>query len=74
MHGKSETEPWRESSVKALIPFVVFVIFYFGFSIITRDFSKVPMTVAFIISSAAALILNHKEKLNKKIEKENKNE
>ncbi len=45
MHGKSETEPWRESSVKALIPFVVFVIFYFGFSIITRDFSKVPMTV-----------------------------
>jgi len=63
-----ETEPWRESSFKALIPFIVFVIFYFGFSILTRDFSKVPMTVAFIISSAAALILNHKEKLNKKIE------
>ena len=63
-----ETEPWRESSFKALIPFIVFVIFYFGFSILTRDFSKVPMTVAFIISSATALILNHKEKLNKKIE------
>lgn len=63
-----ETEPWRESSFKALIPFIVFVIFYFGFSILTRDFSKVPMTVAFIISSAAALILNHKEKLGKKIE------
>ncbi len=61
-----ETEPWRESSFKALIPFIVFVIFYFGFSILTRDFSKVPMTVAFIISSATALILNHKEKLNKK--------
>lgn len=64
----AETEPWRESSFKALIPFIVFVIFYFGFSILTRDFSKVPMTVAFIISSATALILNHKEKLNKKIE------
>ena len=61
-------EQWRESSVKALIPFIVFVFFYFGFSIVTRDFSKVPMTVAFIISSAVALILNHKEKLNKKIE------
>ncbi len=69
MHtANSETAPWRESSFKALIPFIVFVIFYFGFSIATRDFSKVPMTVAFIISSATALILNHKEKLNKKIE------
>lgn len=61
-------DQWRESSFKALIPFIVFVLFYFGFSIATRDFSKVPMTVAFIISSAVALILNHKEKLNKKIE------
>ena len=61
-------EQWRDSSFKAIIPFIVFVIFYFGFSILTRDFSKVPMTVAFIISSAVALILNHKEKLNKKIE------
>lgn len=61
-------EQWRESSFKALIPFIVFVFFYFGFSILTKDFSKVPMTVAFIISSAVALILNHKEKLNRKIE------
>ncbi len=63
-----ETEQWRESSFKALIPFIVFILFYFGFSLWTRDFSKVPMTVAFIISSAAALILNHREKLSKKIE------
>ena len=59
---------WRDSSFKALIPFIVFVIFYFGFSLWTKDFSKIPMTVAFIISSATALILNHKEKLSKKIE------
>ena len=65
-----ETEhiQWREASFKALIPFIVFVIFYFGFSLWTKDFSKIPMTVAFIISSATALILNHKEKLSKKIE------
>ena len=63
-----ENMQWREASVKALIPFIVFILFYFGFSLWTRDFSKVPMTVAFIISSAAALILNHKEKLSKKIE------
>ena len=59
---------WRDSSIKALIPFLVFVVFYFGFSLWTKDFSKIPMTVAFIISSATALILNHKEKLSKKIE------
>lgn len=67
MTNKEET-PWRESSIKALIPFLVFVLFYFCFSIATQDFSKIPMTVAFIISSATALILNHREKLNKKIE------
>jgi len=59
---------WRDKSIKALIPFIVFVIFYFGFSIFTRDFSRVPMTVAFIISSATALVLNHRERLSKKIE------
>lgn len=66
--NNSEHVQWRESSFKAIIPFIVFVLFYFGFSLWTKDFSKVPMTVAFIISSATALILNHKEKLSKKIE------
>ena len=66
--NSQEPIQWRESSFKAIIPFIVFVLFYFGFSLWTRDFSKVPMTVAFIISSATALILNHKEKLSKKIE------
>ena len=66
--NSQENPQWRESSFKAIIPFIVFVLFYFGFSLLTRDFSKVPMTVAFIISSATALILNHKEKLSKKIE------
>lgn len=65
---QKENIQWRDSSFKAIIPFIVFVIFYFGFSLWTRDFSKIPMTVAFLISSATALILNHKEKLHKKIE------
>lgn len=68
MNSKKEHIQWRDSSFKAIIPFIVFVIFYFGFSLWTSDFSRVPMTVAFIISSATALMLNHKEKLNKKIE------
>lgn len=63
-----ENFQWGKPKFKAIIPFIVFILFYFGFSIWTKDFSKVPMTVAFIISSAVALTLNHKEKLNKKIE------
>ena len=65
---QEEKVQWGKPRFKAIIPFIVFILFYFGFSIWTRDFSKVPMTVAFIISSAVALTLNHKEKLNKKIE------
>lgn len=68
MKINNEHYQWRESSPKAIIPFIVFILFYFGFSLWTRDFSKVPMTVAFLISSVAALTLNHKEKLGKKIE------
>lgn len=68
MENNTDNIQWRESSFKAIIPFIVFILFYFGFSLWTRDFSKVPMTVAFLISSVAALTLNHKEKLNKKIE------
>ncbi len=68
MDKEKDNLQWRESSFKAIIPFIVFVLFYFGFSIVIKDFSKVPMTVAFIISSSTALILNHKEKLTKKIE------
>ena len=68
MNNGENLKPWREKSLKALVPFVVFVLFYFGFSVFTKDFSKVPMTVAFIISSFAALTLNHREKLSKKIE------
>ena len=68
MNKEKENIQWREKSFKALIPFIVFVLFYFGFSVATMDFSRVPMTVAFIISSAVALTLNHREKLSKKIE------
>lgn len=58
----------RKPTFKALIPFGVFVIFYLGFSLAVHDFTKVPMAVAFIIASAVALTLNHKEKLSRKIE------
>lgn len=58
----------RGPRFQALIPFFVFLIFYLGISIWQDNFYFVPMPVAFIIASAAALIQDHKQSLNNKIE------
>ena len=53
---------------KALIPFIVFVVFYVGLSIIAKDFYKIPMPVAFIVASATAMLSNRKMSLQKKMD------
>ena len=54
--------------LRALIPFGVFLVFYMGLSIASGDFYRVPMTVAFLVASASALVLNHKASLKSKID------
>ncbi|MBQ7732123.1 MAG: Na+/H+ antiporter NhaC family protein [Lentisphaeria bacterium] len=58
----------RAPRFRALIPFFVFVVFYLGLSIWAHDFYKVPMPTAFLVASAAALILDHKRPLSEKVE------
>ena len=58
----------REPRFRALIPFFVFVVFYLGLSIWAHDFYKVPMPTAFLVASAAALVLDHKRPLSEKVE------
>lgn len=58
----------RAPRFRALIPFFVFVAFYLGLSIWARDFYKVPMPTAFLVASAAALVLDHKRPLAEKVE------
>ena len=41
----------------ALLPFVVFVLFYAGLSIVARSFDTVPMAVAFSVSLACIRFL-----------------
>ena len=60
---EEERPNWR-----ALIPFVVFVIFYVGLSILAKDFYKIPMPVAFIVASATAMLSNRKMTLQKKMD------
>ena len=42
-------------SVAAISPLLVFVLLYLVTSIIVRDFYKVPITVAFMVSSVYAV-------------------
>jgi len=67
MHNLQQME-CREPRFRALIPFFVFVVFYLGLSLWAHDFYKVPMPTAFLVASAAALVLDHKRPLADKVE------
>jgi Na+/H+ antiporter NhaC len=53
---------------KALIPFLVFLLFYLGISLWTSDFYAIPMPIAFLVAAASAFTLNRKAKLSEKVE------
>ena len=52
----------------ALIPFLVFAVFYVGLSVWANDFYKISMPVAFLVASASALLFNRKKTLEEKID------
>ena len=54
--------PW------ALLPLLVFLVLFVGSGIITGDFYKMPVVVAFLISAAVALFSNRKASLQDKID------
>lgn len=52
----------------ALLPFFVFLVFYLGLSLWAHDFYKVPMPIAFVVASAAALFLDLRRPLSDKVD------
>ncbi|WFD10676.1 Na+/H+ antiporter NhaC family protein [Tepidibacter hydrothermalis] len=60
--NKKSGNPW------ALLPLAVFLIIFIGSGIITNDFYKMPVIVAFLISAAVALFMNPKESISNKID------
>ncbi len=58
----------KPASFMALMPFFVFLIFYLGLSVAAKDFSSVPMPVAFIVAAVSALMYDRKKALEKKVE------
>ena len=56
------------SNIFALSPILVFIVLYLVTSIIAGDFYKVPITVAFMVSSIYAIIINRGRSLKERID------
>ena len=52
----------------ALVPLAVFLLVYLGSSILAKDFYGVSIMIPFLAAALTALIMNRKEKFEKKIE------
>ncbi|MFR7606898.1 MAG: Na+/H+ antiporter NhaC family protein [Odoribacter laneus] len=51
----------------ALVPLFIFLGIYLITSLIVKDFYKVPITVAFVISSVVAIVMTRGEKLSERV-------
>ena len=58
----------RRPNAWALTPLVVFLLTYLVISIVAGDFYKMPITVAFVISSIVAIAISKGGKLSNRIE------
>jgi len=61
-------EQIKKGNPFALLPLLVFLVLFVGSGIITGDFYKMPVVVAFLISAAVALFSNRKASLQEKID------
>ncbi len=52
----------------ALLPFFVFLGTYLVTSLIIHDFYKVPIAVSVLLAAVVAIMMNHNEKTNKKLD------
>ena len=59
--------PKPMSGLRALSPLIVFLCLYLITSIVMNDFYKVPITVAFLVSSCYAIAITHGVKLDQRI-------
>ena len=58
----------KKGNVLSLTPLLVFILVYLGSSFIAKDFYAISVIVPFLAASLTALLMNRKEKIDKKIE------
>ncbi len=59
----------HKSGLWALSPLVVFLCLYLVTSLVAGDFYKVPITVAFVVASAYAVLITRKMKLSERLDR-----
>ena len=59
----------HKSGLWALSPLVVFLCLYLVTSLVAGDFYKVPITVAFVVASAYAILITRKMKLSERLDR-----
>lgn len=64
---EQETAHKKKANLGALSPLLVFLCLYLVTSLIVNDFYKVPITVAFLISSVYAILITRGLSLNERI-------
>ncbi|MEG0642221.1 MAG: hypothetical protein RSB70_02450 [Clostridium sp.] len=52
----------------ALLPLGIFLMVYLVSAVVTKDFYKMPVSVAFLTATASALIMNRKKTIDEKLE------
>lgn len=62
------TKEPKKGNPLALLPIGVFLILFLGTGIVTQDFYRMPVLVAFFIAAAVALLLNRKESMDVKLD------
>lgn len=62
------TKEPKKGNPLALLPIGVFLILFLGTGIVTQDFYRMPVLVAFLMAAAVALLLNRKESMDVKLE------
>lgn len=58
----------RAKGLLALTPLIVFMVSYLAVSLLTGDFYKMPISVAFLIASVYAVAITRNEPFNRRIE------
>lgn len=58
----------NQGNAMALLPLILFLFLFVGTGIITKDFYKMPVLVAFLMSASVAFFFNRKEKFSKKLD------
>ena len=67
--NEQDISPAPEPRARALVPFFVFAAFYLGLSLWAHDFYRVPIIIAFLVASAAALMFGRGRPLAERVDR-----